>query len=110
MTPSTPPPTTATAADDFVIQLALDRGLLSPSQVGAARAVVAGHTDVSTAPPRLFAVLVGQGALNARRVAEMLAEEFGMKMAPDMTNTRVAGDTLDLVPRAIAARYRLLPL
>ncbi len=110
MTPSTPPPTTATAADDFVIQLALDRGLLSPSQVGAARAVVAGHTDLATATPRLFAVLVGQGALNARRVAEMLAEEFGMQMAPDMTNMRVTGDTLDLVPRAIAARYRLLPL
>jgi type IV pilus assembly protein PilB len=40
----------------------------------------------------------------------MLAKEFGMQMAPDMANVRVTGDTLELVPRAIASRYRLLPL
>ncbi|MEY2878369.1 MAG: hypothetical protein RLZZ15_749 [Verrucomicrobiota bacterium] len=108
MTPPTPP--TSAAADDYVIQLALDRGLLGPVQVDAARALVAGHTDPTKAAPRLLDTLIGQGALNARRVAEMLAAEFGMPMAPDMTEVRVTGDTLELIPRATAARYRVVPL
>jgi type IV pilus assembly protein PilB len=103
----TPP---ASAADDFVIQLAVGRGLISPQQLDGARAVVAGHMDVSSPPPRLIDVLVGQGVLNSRRVAEVLAAEFGMQMAPDLGSVRVTGDTLELVPRAVATRYRLLPL
>jgi type IV pilus assembly protein PilB len=110
-TPSSasPPPVTS-AADDFVIQLALDRGLLTAAQVDAARALVASHTDPAVPVPRLLDVLMQQGALNARRVAELLAAEFGMPMAPDLTNIRVTGDTLELVPRAVAARHRLLPI
>jgi len=110
MTPITPASATPTAADDFVIQLALDRGLLSSVQVDAARALIARHTDLTVAAPRLLDTLVGQGALNSRRVAELLAAEFGMPMAPDMSAIRVTGDTLELVPRAVAARYRLVPL
>jgi hypothetical protein len=103
-------PASASAADDFVIQLALDRGLLSPAQVEAARAVVAGHTDLTVPTPRVHEVLVQQGSLTARSIAELLAAEFGMAMAPDLANVRVTGDTLEVVPRAVAARHRLLPL
>jgi type IV pilus assembly protein PilB len=99
-----------TAADDYVVQLALEQGLLDPSQVAAARAVVSGHTDLATPAPRLLEVLAAQGAIAPRRVAELLAAEFGMAMAPDLANIRITGDTLELVPRAVAARYRLLPL
>ena len=105
-----PPPFSASAADDFVIQLAVDRGLLGIAQLDAARAIVAGHTDLSLPAPKLLDVLVGQGGLSARRVAELLAAEFGMQMAPDLANIRVTGDTLELVPRAVAARHHLLPL
>ena len=100
----------ASAADDFVIQLAGERGLIDARQIEAARAVVAAHTDLTTPTPRLLDVLIGQGALNARRVAELLAAEFGMQMAPDLVNVRVTGDTLEVVPRAVAARYHLVPL
>ena len=109
MTPASPQPT-PTTADDFVIQLALERGLLHPAQVDAARAMAAGHQDQTTPPPRLLELLVQQGVLTSRQVAEMLAAEFGMPMAPDLTNARITGDTLELVPRAVAARHRLLPL
>jgi general secretion pathway protein E/type IV pilus assembly protein PilB len=108
MTPSTS--STPTAADDYVLQLALDRGLLHAVQVDAARAIVAGHTDLTTPAPRVMDILVGQGAIDARRVAEMLAAEFGMPMAPDLENIRITGDTLELIPRAFAVRYRLLPV
>ncbi|MSU22912.1 MAG: type II/IV secretion system protein [Opitutus sp.] len=109
MIPSSPAPT-PTATDDYVIQLALDRGLLAVGQLEAARAIVAGHTDLATPAPPLLEVLIGQGGLSARGVAELLAAEFGMQMAPDLGNIRVTGDTLELVPRAVAARYQLLPL
>lgn len=102
-------PSTA-AADDFVLQLAVQHGLLHPVQVDAARAIVAGHTDLTTPAPRLLDVLVQQGAISARRLAELLATEFGMGMAPDLANIRITGDTLELVPRAVAAKHRLLPL
>jgi type IV pilus assembly protein PilB len=102
-------PATA-AADDFVIQLALQHGLLQPVQVEAARAMVAAQAGGSAAPPRLLDVLVQQGAINARRVAELLAAEFGMAMAPDLANVRITGDTLEMVPRAVAAKHQLLPL
>ena len=109
MTPSTSAPT-PTATDDYVIQLALDRGLVTPGQLETARVVVAGHTDLTVPSPALLDVLIGQGALTARRVAELLAAEFGMQMAPDLGNIRVTGDTLELIPRTVAARYHLLPL
>jgi type IV pilus assembly protein PilB len=100
----------AAAGDDFVIQLALNRGLLHPAQVDAARAMAAGQRDETAPPLRALDLLVQQGALTSRRVAELLAAEFGMQMAPDLTNARITGDILELVPRAVAARHRLLPL
>jgi type IV pilus assembly protein PilB len=109
----TPNPTliaSTAAADEFVIQLALDRGLLQPTQVDAARALTLGRAEPGAPAPRLLDFLVQQGALSSRKVAEMLASEFGMPMAPDLTNVRITGDTLELVPRAVAARHRLLPL
>jgi type IV pilus assembly protein PilB len=109
MTP-TIPHTSSAAADDFVIQLAIDRGLLQPAQVDAARALAAGHASESANPTRPLDLLVQQGALSSRRVAELLAAEFGLQMAPDLTNARITGDTLELVPRSVAARHRMLPL
>jgi type IV pilus assembly protein PilB len=109
-TPSSPASGSFTAADDYIIQLARDHGLLHPAQVDAARAMVAAHTDATSTPPRVLDVLIGQGVLSARSVAELLAAEFGMPMAPDLANIRITGDTLELVPRAVAARHRLLPL
>ena len=110
MTPTASPSPAGSVTDDFIVQLALERGVLRREQVVAARATVAAQTDLVTPAPRLLEVLTGQGALDARRVAELLAAEFGMQMAPDLTNIRITGDTLELVPRVVAARHRLLPL
>ena len=109
MTPAIPSPLPA-AADDFVVQLAIDRRVLHPAQVDAARAIVAAHQDTATPSPRVLELLIQQGVLTSRRVAELLASEFSMQMAPDLTNARITGDTLELVPRAVAAKHGLLPL
>jgi type IV pilus assembly protein PilB len=97
------------AADEFVVQLALDQGKLQRAQVESARAVVAAHTGAAPAP-KLIDVLRDRGALTSRQAAELLAHEFGMPLAPDLANVRITGDTLELVPRAVAARYGVLPL
>jgi len=109
MQSSTPPPA-MTAADDYVLQLAVDRGLLHPAQVDAARAMIAAHPTSGEVAPRLIDVLTKQGILSGRKVAELLAVEFGMEMAPDLTNIRISNDTLELVPRAVAAKHRLVPI
>ncbi len=110
MTPSSPPQASSAAADEFVIQLALEHRLLHPAQVDAARALAAGHADSATASPRVLDLLVQQAVITSRQVAELLATEFDMQMAPDLANARIAGDTLELVPRAVAAKHRLIPL
>ncbi len=111
---STPPAPAQSAADDFVIQLAVQRKWLDQTKVDAARAVTArSRSDAptgSTTPVRVIDILIAQGAITARRVAELLAQEFNMPMAPDLATVRVTGDTLELVPRAVAARHRLVPL
>jgi len=109
MTPVTSTSSPA-AGDDFVVQLAVERRLLHPAQVDAARAIVAAHQDSATPTPRVLELLVQQGVLTSRKVAELLAAEFGMQMAPDLTNARITGDTLELVPRAVAAKHGLLPI
>src|SRR5689334_5435196 len=110
MTPSSPAPASSSAADEFVIQLARDHGLLHPAQIDAARGLIAAHRDETTTPPRVLDVLIGQGVLSARKIAELLAAEFGMSMAPDLANVRITGDTLEMVPRAVAVKHNLLPL
>jgi hypothetical protein len=102
----------AAAADDFIIDLALERGVLQPAQVAAARALLGASPapDAAGHPARVLDLLQRQGVLSARQVAELLAAEFGLPMAPDLANIRLGADVLELVPRAVASRHRLLPL
>lgn len=102
----------AAAADDFIIDLALERGVLQPAQVAAARALLGASPapDAAGHPARVLELLQRQGVLTARQVAELLAAEFGLPMAPELANIRLGADVLELVPRAVASRHRLLPL
>ncbi|MDZ4780653.1 MAG: ATPase, T2SS/T4P/T4SS family [Planctomycetia bacterium] len=105
MTPPTPSASpTDSVAEEFIVQLAVDRGLLYPAQLDAARAL---H---GTAGRTLLATLMAHGAIDAKAVVTLLAKEFGMAMAPDLTALRIPGDVLELVPRSLAAKHRLLPI
>jgi general secretion pathway protein E/type IV pilus assembly protein PilB len=96
-------------ADEFIVQLALERALVAPAAVERARSQIAGHADLVTPAPRLLALLVADAGLDLRRVAEFLAADFGLPLAPDLGVVRVSGDVLGLVPREFAARYKILP-
>jgi len=90
-------------------QLALERTLVAPAAVERARRQIAEHADLVTPAPRLLALLVADAGLDLRRVAEFLAADFGLPLAPDLGVVRVSGDVLGLVPREFAARYKILP-
>ena len=96
-------------ADEFIVQLALERTLVAPAAVERARRQIAEHADLVTPAPRLLALLVADAGLDLRRVAEFLAADFGLPLAPDLGVVRVSGDVLGLVPRDFAARYKILP-
>ena len=96
-------------ADEFIVQLALERTLVAPAAVERARRQIAGHADLVTPAPRLLALLVADAGLDLRRVAEFLAVDFGLPLAPDLGVVRVSGEVLGLVPREFAARYKILP-
>ena len=98
-----------TSADDFVIQLALDKGVLQPEQVEAARAVVAGHTDLTVTPPRLLDVLIAEHGFTAKDAAKLLADEFGMPMI-EMANVRPSSELMALLPRQLAVKYTAFPV
>jgi general secretion pathway protein E/type IV pilus assembly protein PilB len=98
-----------TSADDFVIQLALDKGVLTPDQVDAARAVVASHTDLTVAPPRLLEILIAEHGFTTKQAAKLLADEFGMPMI-EMANVRATTELMALLPRSLAAKHTAFPV
>ena len=98
-----------TSADDFVIQLALDKGVLTAQQVNAAKAVVAGHTDLTISPPNLVDVLIAEQGFTAKQAAKLLADEFGMPMI-EMANVRPSTELLALLPRHLAVKYTAFPV
>ncbi len=98
-----------TSADDFVIQLALDKGVLKQEQIDAARARVAEHTDLTTTPPRVLDVLISDHGFSTKEAAKLLADEFGMPMI-DMTDVRPSGELMALLPRNLAVKYTAFPI
>ena len=99
-----------TSADDFVLQLALDKGVLTQIQIDAANEQIAAHTDLTTAPPKLIDTLIAHHAVQPRQLSKLLADEFGMPLV-DLPALRVPNaEAMALVPRAMAVRYTVFPL
>ncbi len=98
-----------TPADDFVIQLALDKGVLTQAQIDAANAKIAEHTDLTTTPPKLVDTLIASRAVESRQLSKLLADEFGMPLV-DLPALRVPSpEAMALIPRALAVRYTVFP-
>lgn len=95
-----PPP----SPDDFALQLALERGMLSQDQVVAARARVGGRPG-----PTAMDVVLSEGLVTIHDLARLIAEEAGCEVV-DLREVTPAAEALAAVPRAIAARYGAVPL
>ena len=99
-----------TSADDFVIQLAIEKGVLTQSQIDAAQARIDAHSDHTKAPPKLVDALIADNAVESRQLSKLLADEFGMPMV-DLPNLRApSADAMAVLSRALAARYTVFPL
>ncbi|MCF7688038.1 MAG: Flp pilus assembly complex ATPase component TadA [Cephaloticoccus sp.] len=92
-------------ADEFILQLALESGLITKAEVAHATATNEIQTEATTTYQRL----VRSGALDASKAFRLLADRFGMKTV-DLNRIAVTTDVLELVTRAQALHYRLLPL
>ncbi len=93
-----------TTADDYALQLALARGLVSADALDSARRAIAAHTDLTAPPPDLRALLVASGALNPQSLARAVAEEFGMPFV-ELGERQIPGDALAALPRSFVLRH-----
>jgi general secretion pathway protein E/type IV pilus assembly protein PilB len=99
-----------TSSDDFVLQLAVDKGVLTKSQINAASVQLAAHSNPNSAPPSLVEALIASRVVEARQLSKLLADEFGMPLV-DLPALRVPNvEAMALVSRALATRYNVFPI
>ncbi|MDD3179682.1 MAG: ATPase, T2SS/T4P/T4SS family [Opitutaceae bacterium] len=102
---------TVLTADDYVLQLAVDHGLLRPEQLAAARRRETLNTSPGSgsAGPRAREILLAEGRLDQRALAQLLAAESGTTFV-ELGGIRVAGVTLGMVPRPLVSRHKIFPI
>lgn len=100
-----------TSADDFVLQLIQDKGLVSEDVVNTARQAV--EQDEKSAARNqdeaVIELLVQKGHVTYKQIVEVLAEEFNMETV-DLSDVRPSNSALELVSRELADRYKVFPL
>ncbi|MEI6861130.1 MAG: ATPase, T2SS/T4P/T4SS family [Verrucomicrobiota bacterium] len=95
--------------EDLVLQLALTKGLITPAQLDGAREQIAQHTDLATPPPKATELLLKEKIVTPMQLTKLLADECGMQ-AVDVLMARVSGEMINVLPRDLASRYKVLPL
>lgn len=93
-----------TTADDYVIQLALAKGIVSAEQIAVARGQVAMAT-----PTTVLRQLAQAGALDPAAAMALLAAELGMEQV-DLAQLKVSPALTRLLPRDLAERYQVVPV
>lgn len=93
-----------TTADDFALQIALERGLVAADALESARRAAADHADLTTAPPSVLESLHASGALDRRVLAEALAQHLGMPFVA-IGERQISGDVLGTLPRSFVMRH-----
>jgi type IV pilus assembly protein PilB len=98
-----------TSADEFVLQLLIDKGIVDSATIDAIRAEVAeegGDVNYDTAT---LERLISDEVLTQLQIAEVLAAEFNMEVV-HLANVRVSTEALEVVPFELANRYKVFPL
>jgi len=98
-----------TSADEFVLQLITDKGIVDASAIEDARRELS-ETDVQgDMDTAILNFLIEGRQVEPMQIAEVLAEEFNMETV-DLSDVRVSDEALDLVPYDLANRYKVIPL
>ena len=99
-----------TSADEFVLQLLIDKGVVDSAVIETARAKVAeqdgegGNPDTDT-----LELLVAEHTVTQLQIAKALADEFNMEVV-DLADVRVSNEALEILPFELANRYKVFPL
>lgn len=98
-----------TSADEFVLQLLTDKGLLEESAIEAARAKVNEAEYDGSEDTAALEALVADQSITQQQIADVLAEEFNMETV-NLADVRVSAEALEVVPFELANRYKVIPL
>lgn len=98
-----------TSADEFVLQLITDKGIVDSVAIDDARAKVAESGNDESEDTAILELLVAEHVVAPMQIAEVLAEEFNMDVV-DLNDVRVSGEALEAVPFELANRYKVIPL
>lgn len=79
-----------TSADDYVIQMLLDNGLVTEEDVETARTQIPDDTDPYQIDSAAIEYLVTNQYLSYEQITELLAQEYGMDVV-DMTQFQPDG-------------------
>ena len=98
-----------TSADEFVIQLIIDKELVSADTVDVARSEVAQDQEVDDEDGALIDLLVSRGHLTHELITQALADEFAMEMV-DMSDVRLSPECEETVGADLAQKFTVFPL
>ena len=98
-----------TSADDFVLQLLLDKAIVASDAIDAAREKVAEDQIDGDPDSAVLDVLVSEHTVTQMQIAEALAEEFSMEVV-DLNEVRASSESLEVITYDLANRYKVFPL
>ncbi len=98
-----------TSADDFIIQLIEEKGLVSTDVVEATRRQIQEETEHDMIQRSVVDRLIEEGVLDSGRVTHMLADEFGMPMV-EPGKLKPQKEALAAISKELVLRYKVFPL
>jgi general secretion pathway protein E/type IV pilus assembly protein PilB len=98
-----------TSADEFVLQLLTDKGLLEDSAIESARAKVTEAGYEGSEDTAVLEALVADRSVTQKQIAQVLADEFNMETV-NLADVRISAEALEVVPFELANRYKVIPL
>ena len=98
-----------TSADDFVLQLLSDQGVLDDAALEQARDAFSETGGDPSDDTAFLEYLVESETVDAMKVAEVLAKEFNLETV-DLNVVRASGEALRVLGFELANRYKVFPL
>ena len=98
-----------TSADEFVLQLLTDKGIVDSAAIEDARVKAAEQGSDGNPDTAALDLLVTENIVTQVQIAQALAEEFNMDFV-DLADIRVSNEALELLPYDLANRYKVFPL
>lgn len=98
-----------TSADEFVLQLLTDKGIVESAAIEDARVKAAEQGGDGNPDTAALDWLVTENTVTQVQIAKALAEEFNMDFV-ELADIRVSNKALELLPYDLANRYKVFPL